>query len=129
MLQSAYFGKYDHLLEEHKSGPRFLAEKQIARLVSDSIFHLAEDKYELICFCIMPNHLHKIVREKGGFLGHLMQSHKGFTGKKANGILERSGPFWQRENFDMVIRNESSCPKNTIRYAKSSDCRVRSRPS
>ena len=114
-LKSAYFGKYDHLLDNDKSGDKFLKEEKIAKLVSDSIFHLAKDKYELICFCIMSNHVHKIVREKDIFLGHLMQSHKGFTGKEANKLLKRSGPFWQRESFDMVIRDENQFAKK-VRY-------------
>ncbi len=113
-LKSAYFGKYDHLLDNEKSGARYLDNDQIAEIVQDYIMHLAKDKYELICYCIMPNHVHKIVKEKDLFIGHLMQSHKGYTGKAANKILKRSGRFWQRESFDMVIRNEKHLIQKVI---------------
>ena len=34
-----------------------------------------------------------------------MQSLKGYTARKANLLLERSGVFWQPESYDHVIRD------------------------
>lgn len=35
-----------------------------------------------------------------------MHSLKGFTANSANRALGRSGPFWQHESYDRVVRNE-----------------------
>ena len=35
-----------------------------------------------------------------------MQSLKGYSGRKANGILGRAGTFWQEESFDHWVRDE-----------------------
>ena len=34
-----------------------------------------------------------------------MQSLKGYTARKVNHILGRSGTFWQHENYDRCVRN------------------------
>ena len=40
-------------------------------------------------------------------LSTIMQSLKGYTARKANLLLGRSGPFWQHESYDHVIRDPS----------------------
>ena len=34
-----------------------------------------------------------------------MQSHKSFTAKKGNAILQREGVFWEPESYDHILRN------------------------
>ncbi|MEI8059975.1 MAG: hypothetical protein WCG67_07450, partial [Ferruginibacter sp.] len=34
----------------------------------------------------------------------LMQSHKSFTAKKCNLILQRTGAFWEPESYDHIVR-------------------------
>jgi len=64
------------------------------------------NEYDLLCFCIMPNHVHQLVVNTPGdrpiydTLGQL----KSFTAKQANKRLGRSGHFWQSESFDHVVR-------------------------
>lgn len=36
-----------------------------------------------------------------------MQSLKGYTARKANCLLGRSGTFWQHESYDHVVRDPS----------------------
>jgi hypothetical protein len=40
-------------------------------------------------------------------LSSIMQSLKGYTARKANLLLGRSGAFWQQESYDHVVRNAS----------------------
>jgi len=58
--QSRYFGKFDHLLDLTTTGPRWLGEKKIAEVVKELIHSFDKIYYELICYCIMPNHVHII---------------------------------------------------------------------
>ena len=37
----------------------------------------------------------------------IMQPLKGYTARKANRLLGRSGAFWQHESYDHVVRNAS----------------------
>jgi REP element-mobilizing transposase RayT len=48
-------------------------------------------------------------------LAVIMQSLKGYTARKCNLALGRSGQFWQHESFDHVIRDEPEFAR-VIRY-------------
>ena len=48
-------------------------------------------------------------------LSTIMQSLKGYTARKCNLVLHRSGAFWQHESFDRVIRDEEEFDR-TVRY-------------
>lgn len=62
--------------------------------------------YDLACFAIMPNHVHVLCCLRPGTdLGHLMQQWKGISAKRINEVLGQSGPVWQRDYFDRIIRS------------------------
>jgi len=48
-------------------------------------------------------------------LKDIMYSHKRFTARDANKILNRKGDFWYREFYDHYIRNENEF-RNVLRY-------------
>ena len=106
--RALYFGKFDHLLDNPGSGPTHLIHTEVAGLVKDSLDYLSRHQYHLICYCLMPNHVHKIISLPKKVLFRIMQSHKGYTGFQANKILGLSGQFWHRESFDHVVRNQES---------------------
>ena len=55
----------------------------------------------------MPNHVHILMEPITHSLVDILDSWKKFTARKANKILGREGqPFWQREYFDHLIRNQ-----------------------
>lgn len=97
----------DRHLDSIRSGPMYLRQGMIARLVVSSLFY-AEQKlrlYELRAFVVMPNHVHLLAQplaEPSRFLQVL----KGYTARQANLLLSRTGePFWQRESYDHYVRN------------------------
>ena len=52
------------------------------------------DRYRLLAWCIMPNHVHVVVEPiEGTGLGAIVQAWKSFTAHRANSVLDRSGPF------------------------------------
>ena len=71
-------------------------------------FYFDGTRYELMAWCIMPNHVHAIVQPLPGYdLSQITHSWKSFTAHEANGILQRSGEFWQPESYDHLIRDEA----------------------
>lgn len=70
-------------------------------------FFIAKDKglYELIAFCIMPNHVHLLFKPLSA-LPILMKNIKGSSAFEINKILGKKGVFWAAEYFDKLIRNE-----------------------
>ena len=62
--------------------------------------------YRLLAWCIMPNHVHVVVRLfPGQELAKVVKAWKNFSAKAANQTLGRKGQFWQREYYDRLIRN------------------------
>lgn len=113
--------KLDGYLDRVLCGDTFLKEEQIASLVAEAIHYRDTKVYDLISFCIMPNHGHVICtpleKEKDCFysLPEILHSLKGHTARQSNLILQRSGAFWQDESYDHIIRDESELER-TIKY-------------
>ena len=102
----------DNFIGKFKNSPFWLKNKNIAKIVMDSLFWGNDRRYELFAFCIMPNHVHLMIRpliknEKPFPLQQIMYDHKHFTAIEANKLLKRKGNFWQDEHYDHYIRNEN----------------------
>lgn len=84
-----------------------LRDERIARLVRDAMLHFDGERYDLLAWCIMPNHVHAALRTyPGRDLSMILLSWKGFTGRKAREILGTTGAgeFWQKEPYDHLVR-------------------------
>ena len=87
-------------------GECWLRLPELARVVEDALLHFDGQRYRLLAWCVMPNHVHALIETGAGFpLAEVLHSWKSFTAKAANKILRRHGEFWQREYFDRYIRN------------------------
>lgn len=54
----------------------------------------------------MPNHVHAIVApNEDRSLAAILHSWKSYTAKAINRAIGGSGPFWQEESFDHLIRS------------------------
>jgi REP element-mobilizing transposase RayT len=97
----------DRMLDNAMTGPRHLANAEIAELVVNGLNNgeTRFDRYQLHAFVVMPNHVHILVTPKvpaTKWLGPL----KGFTAHEANRILGLTGkPFWQNESYDHLVRS------------------------
>ena len=112
----------DLFYPEIVNSPKWLKEKNIAEIVEESLLWGHKKRYELFSYCIMPNHIHILMRpmkieneNKFYELKDIMYSHKRFTARDANKILNRKGDFWYREFYDHYIRNENEF-RNVLRY-------------
>jgi putative transposase len=113
------FKSYEAHLDAASYGPVWLNDDRIANLMADALV-FAERKlrlYELIAWVIMPNHVHIVVQPQVD-LAKITKTLKGFTGKRANEILNRSEPFWQEESYDHWVRDRDELPK-VIGYVES----------
>jgi REP element-mobilizing transposase RayT len=87
-------------------GGCWLRQPDVACLVEGALFHFDGQRYRLLAWCVMPNHVHALIETREGFpLADVLHSWKSFTSHKANGLLQRPGEFWQREYLDRYVRN------------------------
>jgi len=112
-----YFKKFDEFLDKYNDSPKWLNKEDVAQMVSDAIHYRDGKDYELIAYCIMPNHVHIVinVERSDASLYKILQSLKAYTARECNKILNRTGSFWQHESYDHVICNEKEL-NNIIWY-------------
>ena len=88
-------------------GECHLRRPEIATLVCEAIVRFDRQRYRLWEWCVMPNHVHVLMKQfRGSLLGDIVRRWKGVTAREANALLGRRGPFWMREYHDRRIRNE-----------------------
>jgi putative transposase len=96
----------DRYLDTTRTGPMYLKQPQIARIVIDSLYKGVElGHYELGPYVLMANHIHLLLLPKID-PSKLLKSFKGTTAGEANKILQRTDePFWQAESYDHYVRD------------------------
>ncbi len=130
-IRKLFFAEYDKLLDDIKSGPTYLKIPEILQIVKEELHRFDGEFYNLICYSIMSNHVHILIDtgsqldaipvnnnaliENYTTLDIIMKRIKGPTARYSNKVLNLSGRFWEKESFDMYIRN-SIMYFNVIRY-------------
>ncbi len=107
-----YLKHFDENLHSIKTGNYFLRMPEIAHIVAESIHYWDTKRYDLIAYCIMPNHVHTVLttydkdeQGKSIYLQDILESIKKFSARECNKALNRRGKFWQHESFDRIIRD------------------------
>jgi len=130
------FVQYDAWLDRGES-KKHLSDPRIAALIRSNLYHHHGKKYQLLAYCVMPNHVHILIQPQDEGLataneqlmlagslcqdqaavgeqadGHsqlatIMHSVKSYTAHEANKILRRSGTFWQAESYDHWVRDDA----------------------
>ncbi len=93
--------------EDQGHGACWLRKPPIAELVEAALLRFDGERYRLIAWCIMPNHLHALI-EVGldRTLDRIVQGWKSYTAHEANRLLGRTGTFWAREYHDRFVRDD-----------------------
>ena len=87
-------------------GACWLRKPEIAEIVENALLHFDGERYRLLAWCMMPNHVHVLIETMNGFpLGTVVHSWKSFTAKECNKTLQRTGEFWMPDYFDRFIRD------------------------
>ena len=116
-----WFRKFETALDNAQSGPVWLKDARIAKEVAESLRYRDGKVYRLDAYCIMSNHVHVVFAPlaiqssseaqtnslRYNTLASILQSLKGYTVRKANRLLGRSGAFWHHESYDRSVRNAS----------------------
>ena len=126
------FERYEQFMDKAALGECYLRNPGVASIVKTKLEELDGDLYELLAYCIMPNHVHvlfdtsiQIVDEAQQFLPEtpadyqqlhqIMRRIKGSTAFAANRLLGRTGTFWRKDSYDRYIRSQREL-KNVINY-------------
>jgi len=111
-------------------GDCVLREAEVAAMVQESLLHFAGSRYTLHAWCIMPNHVHMLMRPANGItMSTSMASWKKFTGRRISEWRQLNkgaapGPVWQREFFDRYVRDDEHY-RNVVKYIHQNPVKAR----
>jgi len=126
--------RYQTLLDAGH-GDCVLRKPEMAKTVEDALLHFDGERYRLLAWVIMPNHVHVLIEPLPGFsVARILQSWKSWTARRINLMMSaapedpecragarrsqgrpsqgrpsrgrRSRALWQRDYWDRFIRNE-----------------------
>ncbi len=100
-------------------GSGLLARDIVASCVRDALNHFDEERYRLLAWCIMPNHVHLVLRPLGVHeLPQIMHSIKSFTSHRIKQLVSmEDGKVWQEEYYDHLVRDAEDLSKQ-VEYVR-----------
>ncbi len=105
-IKDVYSERVENYLDQGH-GSCWLKRNEIAGIVAESLKHFDGDRYRLLSWCIMPNHVHAVIQPIDNYdLPRIVHTWKSRSAKEANRVLQRSGNFWQAEYYDHLIRDD-----------------------
>jgi REP element-mobilizing transposase RayT len=118
--QKAQLDAYSHArIEEYfdrGAGSCPFTDQRIAGAMAATLRFGEGKRYRLLAWCVMPNHVHVVVRLfPGQELSKVVKAWKNFSAKAANHALSQKGRLWQPEYYDRLIRNGDEL-RRAIRY-------------
>src|SRR5882724_6373500 len=96
------------------TGARIPLPENARDLVFEHCLREDNHRIHLYAVVVMPDHVHLLfqpLRDENGWsfpLVDIMQCMKGATAHRINKLLHRSGPVWEEESFDHVLRSDES---------------------
>lgn len=106
-------------------GDGTLRRPAIGNLVEEALLKWDVERYRLIAWVIMPNHVHLLLSPLCDHsVADIMHSIKSFTSHAANKLLRRTGHFWAKEYYDRYIR-DSRHFASTIAYIENNPVKAR----
>ena len=87
-------------------GECLLRQETPRHIVENALHHFDGQRYRLHNFVVAPNHVHVLVTPlENHELSDILQNWKSFTAHEINKQLHRKGTFWEKNNFDHIVRN------------------------
>jgi REP element-mobilizing transposase RayT len=120
------FVEFDRLLDERRSGPMWLHDPRIARLVFRAFLYGQKTLrlYGLETWVILGNHVHLLIEPQAS-PSRITGALKGYTASEANKLLDRTGqPFWEDESFDHWVRSPEEF-RRIARYIEQNPVKAR----
>jgi REP element-mobilizing transposase RayT len=88
-------------------GECHLRRAEIAQIVEDAIRRFHGERYDLLAWVVMPNHVHALFHLSDTPMSEIVESWKKYTATKANRLLSRRGAFWEADYWDTFMRDEA----------------------
>ncbi len=108
-IENDYHKRFSARIDQYLDqglGSCLLAKPLNAAAVADALRYFDQTRYLLHSWVIMPNHVHILLSLGESIdLGETVASWKRFTATKINRRDYCSGPFWQKDYFDRMIRD------------------------
>jgi REP element-mobilizing transposase RayT len=106
-------------------GACWLREDPLAQIVEDALLHFDLERYRLLAWTIMPNHVHILIETQDAWpISGILHSWKTWTAKQINAHLGRTGTVWQRDYHDRYIRDGEHLA-NVTRYIEQNPVKAR----
>jgi REP element-mobilizing transposase RayT len=96
-------------------GACHLKNEPVSQVVAEAFRHFDGNRYRLLAWTIMPNHVHVLFEAGETPMAEIVWSWMKFTARQANTLLGRTGPFWQADYWDSYMR-DAEHEGRTIRY-------------
>jgi REP element-mobilizing transposase RayT len=115
----AYRRRMPHLLKRGKNyfvtfrtRKRLILPPSARDVVLATCVELHRKSCWIHCVVVMPDHVHLIVKPfDTTALAPLMKKVKGGSSYRANKVLGTTGPIWQHESFDHILRRDEDLQK------------------
>jgi len=130
-INKKYFGLFDNYL--HNSKNKYFNEPEIAEIITNRLKKFDGIYYDLMAYCIMPNHVHflidmdiqkhffepdeEVTPDKYFSLQKIMQLIKGGSAREINQVLNKKGTVWLKDYWDHFIRTDKE-EENVVNYIK-----------
>jgi len=98
----------DQYLDNKKEGAYFFKEN--IEILKNIILEKNNKLYEVEIFCIMPNHIHILLKQKSE-LKKIIKYIKGKSAVILNKKFNLKGAFWLKGYYDKIIRDEKHYTK------------------
>jgi REP element-mobilizing transposase RayT len=99
--------KLMHRFIDEGRGNCLLRAPESAEIVANALSFFDGERYKLLAWVIMPNHVHAMIEQiEGHHLDRIVHSWKSFTAKQINRRLNSDGRVWARDYFDRYVRDE-----------------------
>jgi putative transposase len=117
---------------DSKPAVRLFADHRRAAIARKAIEHHSGTRYHLHAFVVMPSHIHCVLtpepqwertwyaeRLRGHMtpLSAIMHSIKSFIAREVRVLRGSSGPLWQGESYDRIVRDETELER-TVAYVE-----------
>ena len=117
-LDAAKRGKSIEAHMDLGRGSCILRQPDNARIVQDVLQHFDGERYRLLAWVVMPNHVHVVMEQMTGHrLGDVVRSWKNYSARRINARERKAGILWAPDYFDRFVRNEEHL-QNAIRYVE-----------
>lgn len=102
-------------------GKCLLADPRCAAIVQDELLRLDVERYRLLAWCVMPNHVHVVIEQKLDLAG-TVRRWKSWTAREINSLLGRASVA---AGIFRPLRAQRKAPADDDQLCRSQPCRRR----